>query len=176
MNSWFAEPLNLAETLDPLWNMLTEVAERGKDTASVMYGIKRGWVGHHNTGIWRDSAPIDGAQWGVFPTGFAWMLQHMWEHYNFAPDNVDWVRNVAYPLMKSLSEFYLDFLVQAPQNVESGQYLVTNPSTSPEKPVRTINGAQVSVTYGTCCVPCQEWNSRLTICWIDQVQPSIIRE
>ena len=74
----------------------------------------------------------------------------MWEHYNFAPDNVDWVRNVAYPLMKGLSEFYLDFLVQAPQNVESAQYLVTNPSTSPEKVVRVTNNVRISVTYGMC--------------------------
>ncbi|KAL0569940.1 hypothetical protein V5O48_012024 [Marasmius crinis-equi] len=149
MNSWLAEPLNIAETLDPLWNMISEMAERGKDTALTEYNITRGWIGHHNTGIWRDSAPIDAAFYGMWPMAPAWMMQHFWEHYAFEPDNVEWVRDVAYPLMKGLSEFYLDFLVAAPKDVEPNEYLVTNPSMSPERTIRTDNGTKVSLTYGS---------------------------
>ncbi|KAL0569939.1 hypothetical protein V5O48_012023 [Marasmius crinis-equi] len=149
MNSWLAEPLNIAETLDPLWNMISEMAERGKDTAATEYNITRGWIGHHNTGIWRDSAPIDAAFYGMWPMAPAWMMQHFWEHYAFEPDNVEWVQDVAYPLMKSLSEFYLDFLVVAPEDVEPNEYLVTNPSMSPERAIRADNGTSVSLTYGS---------------------------
>ncbi|KAF5365998.1 hypothetical protein D9758_006696 [Tetrapyrgos nigripes] len=51
MNSWLCEPLNIAETLDPLWNLLKDMAERGATTAAEEYNIHRGWVAHHNIGI-----------------------------------------------------------------------------------------------------------------------------
>ncbi|KAK7060201.1 hypothetical protein VNI00_000966 [Paramarasmius palmivorus] len=144
MNSWLAEPLNVAETLNPLWNMLGELAERGKQLASDHYNIKRGWVAHHNTNLWRDSAPIDGAVYGMWPAGSAWLMQHVWEHYAYDPSNTDWVKNVGYPMMKGAAEFYLDFLVETPQSVESQRYLVTSPSMSPEN--RLPGGT--SLTYG----------------------------
>ncbi|KAF9269603.1 hypothetical protein L218DRAFT_939895 [Marasmius fiardii PR-910] len=149
MNSWLSEPLNIAETLDPLWNLISEMAERGKVTAAEEYNISRGWIGHHNTGIWRDSAPIDAAYYGMWPMAPAWLLQNAYEHYAFEPDNVDWVKTVAYPLMKGLCEFYLDFLVAAPKDVEPQQYIVTNPSMSPERGIGTYNGTTVSLTYGS---------------------------
>ncbi|KAG7099878.1 hypothetical protein E1B28_001680 [Marasmius oreades] len=149
MNSWLSEPLNIAETLDPLWNLISELAERGKVTALEEYNITRGWIGHHNTGIWRDSAPIDAAYYGMWPMAPAWLMLNVYEHYKFEPDNVDWVKNFAYPLMKDLCEFYLDLLVVAPKNVEPQQYLVTNPSMSPESGIGTYNGTQVSLSYGS---------------------------
>ncbi|KAK1232465.1 hypothetical protein PQX77_004403 [Marasmius sp. AFHP31] len=149
MNSWLSEPLNIAETLDPLWNLLTEVAERGKVAAAEEYNIQRGWVAHHNTGIWRDSAPLDAAYYGMWPLAPAWMLQNVWEHYAYEPDNVEWVRSVAYPLLKGLSEFYLDFLVVTPEDVEDEEYIVPNPSMSPERGIGAYNGRSVSLTYGS---------------------------
>jgi alpha-L-fucosidase 2 len=149
MNSWFAEPLNVAETLDPLWNMISEMAERGKITALETYNISRGWVGHHNTGIWRDSSPIDAAFYGFWPLAPAWLLQHMYEHYAFNPDpESSFLKDTAYPLMKSLSEFYMDFLVEAPLDVEPDGYIVSNPSMSPEHGIGNYNDTNVSLTYG----------------------------
>ncbi|KAK7047402.1 hypothetical protein VNI00_006633 [Paramarasmius palmivorus] len=147
MNSWLAEPLNIAETLDPLWNMIEELAERGRDIAAEEYNISRGWVAHHNTNLWRDSAPIDGAFWGFWPLAPAWLMQNIWEHYAFDPSLEGWVRDVAYPLMKGLSEFYLDFLLPTPNDVEETEYLVTNPSMSPEHQIGTEGGTQYSLTY-----------------------------
>ncbi|KAJ7599269.1 alpha-l-fucosidase [Mycena floridula] len=150
MNSWFAEPLNLAETLDPLWNLMLDVAERGKVDALVTYNISQGWIGHHNTGIFRDSAPIDAAFYGFWPMAPAWLAQHLYEHYSFNPDpNSSFLRDVAYPLMKGLAEFYTEFLVQAPANVEPDQYLVTNPSMSPEHGIGNFNNTDCSLTYGS---------------------------
>ncbi|KAF9269605.1 hypothetical protein L218DRAFT_939896 [Marasmius fiardii PR-910] len=146
MNSWLSEPLNIAETLDPLWNLISEVAERGKITAAEEYKILRGWVAHHNTGIWRDSAPIDSAFYGMWPMSGAWLSQNMYEHYTFQPDNIEWVKNVAYPLMKSLCEFYLDYLVVTPEGVEPQRYVVPNPSSSPEKGIGEYNDTNVPMT------------------------------
>uniref|UniRef100_A0A0W0FDY4 Uncharacterized protein n=1 Tax=Moniliophthora roreri TaxID=221103 RepID=A0A0W0FDY4_MONRR len=149
MNSWLAEPLNTAETLDPLWNLLTELAERGKAIAAEEYKITRGWVAHHNTGLWRDSAPIDSAYYGMWHMGVAWLMQNVWEHYAFDPSQEEWVRDVAYPLMKGLSEFYLEFLVPTPKEVEDTEYLVMVPSMSPEHGLGTYSGTKISLTYGT---------------------------
>ncbi|KAG7095449.1 hypothetical protein E1B28_006194 [Marasmius oreades] len=149
MNSWLSEPLNIAETLDPLWNLISEMAERGTVTAVEEYNITRGWVGHHNTGIWRDSTPIDAAFYGMWPMAPAWLMQNAYEHYAFEPNNIDWVKNVAYPLMKGLCEFYLDFVVVTPKDVEPQEYIVTNPSMSPEKGIGDYNDTNVSLTYGS---------------------------
>ena len=45
-----------------------------------------GWVAHHNTDLWRATAPIDGPQWGMWPTGGAWLAHRLWERYVFTGD------------------------------------------------------------------------------------------
>ena len=50
-----------------------------------MYGA-RGWVAHHNTDLWRATAPIDGPQWGLWPTGGAWLCVALWDHYEYNGD------------------------------------------------------------------------------------------
>ncbi|KAK0458952.1 putative large secreted protein, partial [Desarmillaria tabescens] len=150
MNSWLAEPLNIPEVLDPLWNLITEVAERGEIAAREIYNISHGWVVHHNTDIWRDSAPVDAAFYGFWPMSPAWLMQHMYEHYAFGLD-VQFVETKAYPLMKSLSQFYLDFLVVA--DLEGTSYVVPNPSMSPEHGIGNYNDTNVSLTYGKMHLP-----------------------
>ena len=90
-----------------------------------MYGA-RGWVAHHNTDIWRISGVVDGAAWGMWPTGSAWLTQHLWEKYLYSGD-VEFLKSV-YPVMKSACEFYQDFLVEEPVH----KWLVVSPSISPE--------------------------------------------
>jgi len=125
MNYWPAEPCALAECAEPLERMLSDLAERGRETARRMYGAP-GWVAHHNTDLWRATAPIDGAQWGLWPMGGAWLLQHLWERWDYGRDP-DVLRR-AYPLFKGAVEFYAAFLVEDP---DSGA-MVTAPSISPE--------------------------------------------
>ncbi|KAF5365995.1 hypothetical protein D9758_006695 [Tetrapyrgos nigripes] len=81
----------------------------------------------------------------MWPLAPAWLLLHMWEHFAFDPSLTSWVSDVAYPLMKGLCEFYLDFLVVAPADVEPEQYIVTNPSMSPEHTIRN----SLALTYGS---------------------------
>jgi alpha-L-fucosidase 2 len=68
MNYWPAESCNLAECIEPLMAMTMDLTETGARTARVHYGA-RGWVAHHNTDLWRASAPIDAPQYGFWPTG-----------------------------------------------------------------------------------------------------------
>ena len=125
MNYWPAEANALAECVEPLERMVTELAERGRDTARRMYGAP-GWVAHHNTDLWRASAPIDGAQWGLWPLGGAWLLQHLWDRWDYGRD-LDDLRRV-YPLFKGAAEFFAATLVEDPGTGA----MVTAPSISPE--------------------------------------------
>ena len=125
MNYWPAEVANLAECAEPLFKMIAELAETGARTARTHYGAG-GWVLHHNSDLWRNTAPVDGPRSGMWPTGGAWLATHLWEHYLYSGDKVFLAR--AYPLMKGAAEFFVDTLVEDP----SGRYLVTSPSLSPE--------------------------------------------
>ena len=125
MNYWPSEITNLSEMNEPLIRMIREVSETGKQTARDMYNAE-GWVLHHNTDIWRFNGPIDGAFWGMWPMGGAWLCQHLWEKYAFS-GNQEYLRSV-YPVMKSAVEFYLSFLIEEPEH----NWLVVSPSVSPE--------------------------------------------
>ena len=125
MNYWPAETTNLSECHEPLLRMVSELVENGQRTARVHYGA-RGWVCHHNTDLWRQTAPIDGPLWGFWPSGGAWLCTHLWDHYEFTGDKQFLAR--AYAVMKGAAEFFLDTLVPEPKH----KWLVTCPSISPE--------------------------------------------
>lgn len=128
MNYWPAEVTNLSETHQPLFQMIKELSESGKETARILYGAD-GWVAHHNTDIWRVTSPIDFAAAGMWSTGGTWLTQHLWEHYLYTGDK-DFLREV-YPVMKGASDFLLTTLIEHPQHKEKG-WLVLSPSISPE--------------------------------------------
>lgn len=125
MNYWPAESGNLAETVEPLIAMVEDLTVTGARTAERMYGA-RGWVVHHNTDLWRASAPIDGPNWGMWPLGGAWLSLHLWDRYEFSADAS--LLTDFYPVFKGASQFFLDTLVEDP----ASGWLVTNPSLSPE--------------------------------------------
>ncbi len=126
MNYWLADPANLAECFDPLITMAEDLSQTGAVIAREHYGA-RGWVLHHNTDLWRAAAPIDGAQWGLWPTGGAWLCAQIWDHLRYAGFPPEAVERV-YPILRGASEFFLDFLVPLP----GSDLLVTAPSVSPE--------------------------------------------
>ena len=125
MNYWPVESANLGECVEPLVRMVEDLAVTGAVTARKGYGA-RGWMAHHNTDLWRATAPIDGPNWGMWPCGGAWLCQALWEHYEYHPDQA-WLRRI-YPLLKGAALFFVDALVEDPQ----GRGLVTSPSISPE--------------------------------------------
>jgi alpha-L-fucosidase 2 len=125
MNYWLAEPANLAECVAPLVAMVEELARSGARTAREMYGA-RGWVAHHNTDLWRASAPVDGSFWGLWPMGGAWLCLHLWDRYDYGRDRRFLDR--VWPVMRDGALFFLDTLMPLPGT----DRLVTNPSLSPE--------------------------------------------
>ncbi|HEV2293079.1 MAG TPA: glycoside hydrolase family 95 protein [Tepidisphaeraceae bacterium] len=125
MNYWPAEVTNLSELHEPMFAMIDDLRVSGARTAKKMYD-SRGWVLHHNTDLWRGTAPINNID-GLWPTGAAWLSHHLWERYLFTRDK-EFLAIRAYPAMKEASQFFVDFLIKDPTT----RYLVTNPSHSPE--------------------------------------------
>ncbi len=141
MNYWPAEPTNLSETHEPLIELVKELSVAGQKTAKDMYGAD-GWVCHHNTDLWRICGPVDGATWGMWPSGGLWLSQHLWERYLYNGDKA-YLRSV-YPAMKGSAEFVLSFLTPEPEH----GWLIFAPSTSPEnRPAHMPN--MVNIAYAT---------------------------
>ena len=141
MNYWPAEVGNLPECHVPLFDHLERMRASGEVTAQRMYGC-RGWVAHHNTNIWGDTAPTDAThratQW---PLGAAWLSLHLWEHYRYSGDRA-FLEKRAYPLMKGACLFLLDLM----RPDEHGR-LLTGPSVSPENAYIMPDG-----TVGALCM------------------------
>lgn len=125
MNYWMAEPTNLAECAEPLIRMVEETAQTGRKVAKANWGAD-GWVCHHNIDLWRATGPIDASWYGFWPTGGAWMCQHLWEQYQFNGDK-QYLERI-YPTLKEAARFFIDTLVEEPDH----GWLVTCPSLSPE--------------------------------------------
>ncbi|EJG00095.1 glycosyl hydrolase family 95 catalytic domain-containing protein [Flavobacterium sp. F52] len=125
MNYWPAQVTNLQELHEPFVQMAKELAITGAETARMMYNAN-GWVLHHNTDIWRVTAPVDSAASGMWPTGGAWVCQDLWERYLYTGDK-KYLAEI-YPIMKGAADFFLDFMIVDPNT----GYLVVVPSSSPE--------------------------------------------
>ena len=125
MNYWPVETCNLSELHEPLFDLIDTAREDGRRVARFYYGAG-GFVLHHNTDIWGDAVPIDGARWGVWPMGAAWLSLHLAEHYDFTRDR-RFLAERAWPVMKEATQFFLDYL-----QPDGKGHLVTGPSTSPE--------------------------------------------
>ena len=124
MNYWPSEMTNLSETLLPLNNFLRELTVPGARTAKKMYGAN-GWTMHHLTNPFGKTSVGDGVH-GVTPLNGAWMTFPLYRHFEFNQD-LNYLKNEAYPVIKGSVEFVLDYLIESPEG-----YLVSNPSSSPE--------------------------------------------
>ena len=126
MNYWPSEVGNLSECTEPLFDLIADCAVTGRQTAQAHYGA-RGWVLHHNTDLWRGTAPINASNHGIWVSGGAWLCHHLWEHYLFTGDT-NFLAQRAYPAMKEAALFFTDFLVPDPKT----GWLISGPSNSPE--------------------------------------------
>ena len=140
MNYWPAESCNLSECHTPLFDHLERMLPNGQRTAEVMYGCS-GFVAHHNTDIWGDTAVQDiwepASYWVM---GAAWLCTHQWTHYTYTKDT-EFLKK-AYPVMREAAKFFLDFLV------EKDGKLLTCPSVSPENTYILPNGQRGCLTAG----------------------------
>lgn len=140
MNYWPVESCNLAECALPLIDMVEELVQPGQRTAKMHYNC-RGWVAHHNTDLWRATTPVDGAGWGVWVTGGAWLCQELWDHYAFSGDGRYLER--IYPILREASLFFVDYLTEG-----KNSWLVSSPSASPENAFIAPDGEPAGLSAG----------------------------
>ena len=121
MNYWPAEPANLSECHTPLFDLITsQLPAWRKATADEQRfqtadGKPHGWAVRTSHGIHGDQ----GWQWDV--SANAWYCQHFWWHYVWTGDK-DWLRRVAYPVLKETCEFWAARLKALPD----GRLVVPN--------------------------------------------------
>ncbi len=126
MNYWPAEVANLSDCHDPLFRLIEECAETGRNVAREHYGAE-GWVLHHNTDLWRGTAPINHSNHGIWLGGSGWLSHHLWERFLFTRDTA-FLRERAWPVMREAARFYAQFLITDPKT----GWLISTPSNSPE--------------------------------------------
>lgn len=138
MNYWCALPCALPELTEPLTRLVAMLSVKGEDTAKSYYHAN-GFVAHHNSDIWGFSAPTPGSvQWSYFQGSSGWLCHHLFEYYEYTLDK-EFLRDVALPIIRKASEFYLDLLTE-----HDGGKLFVTPSASPENEFK-YDGKHVSL-------------------------------
>ena len=147
-NYWPAFVANLAEMAAPLDDFIRALADNGRHTARNYYGVNKGWCASHNSDLWAMANPVgekrESPMWACWNMGGAWLVQTLWERYLFTQDK-QYLKTVAYPLMKGAADFCLEWLIDNPKN--PGE-LITAPSTSPENEYVTDKGYHGVTCYG----------------------------
>ena len=115
MNYWPVEIANLGECHTPLFDLLASQIPAWRAATAQAKDFRladgsftqRGWAirtSHNITG---------GMGWKWDKTANAWYCQHLWEHYAFGLDK-DYLRNIAYPILRETCEFWEDHLKALP--------------------------------------------------------------
>ncbi|KAI0407420.1 Six-hairpin glycosidase-like protein [Xylaria palmicola] len=129
MNYWGAEQTGLGATEGALWDYMQDTwVPRGTETAKLLYDAE-GWVVHNEMNIFGHTAMKEGALWANYPAAGAWMMQHVWDRFDYTQD-VNWLRKQGYPLLKGIAQFWVSQL-QEDKFFNDGS-LVVNPCNSPE--------------------------------------------
>ena len=140
MNYWGAYNTNLAETVPPLTDFLNSLREPGRITAKEYYGIEstpehpeNGWTAHTQCSPFGWTAPGWEFYWGWSTAAVAWLMQNLWEHYEFT-GNIDYLRDSIYPIMRESVRFYVQWLIYDKKQ----DRMVSSPTYSPEHGPATI--------------------------------------
>ncbi|KAH7137768.1 Six-hairpin glycosidase-like protein [Dactylonectria macrodidyma] len=129
MNYWVADQTGLAATQKSLWDYMQDTwVPRGTETAKLLYNAT-GWVVHDEMNIFGFTAMKDVASWANYPIAPAWMMQHVWDAFEYTQD-VKWLREQGYPLIKGVAGFWVSSL-QEDLYTEDGS-LVAVPCNSAE--------------------------------------------
>jgi alpha-L-fucosidase 2 len=147
MNYWAAEKTGLGDMHEPMIQQIINMSKTGKYIAKNMYGMP-GWVAGHNSDLWALTNPVGhlgkgDPVWANRIMAAPWLSQHLWEKYQYRGDK-NYLRNDAYPVMKSAAEFCMAWLTE-----DQNGKLITSPSTSPENRFIGEDGKAWAVTRGS---------------------------
>jgi alpha-L-fucosidase 2 len=117
MNYWPADTTNIAECDLPLFDWMQSMQEPWKKNTAAEpdFALPSGAPMRTGLNEWGSGTFV----WDK--TANAWLCQQLWEHYAFGGDK-DYLRNVAYPIIKEIVEFWEDHLKTLPD----GRLVVPN--------------------------------------------------
>ena len=134
MNYWGAYNTNLSETAKPLVRFLDKMREPGRITAKEYYNIfsdeskpENGWIAHTQATPFGWTSPGWDFYWGWSTAAVAWLMQNIWEYYEFTLDK-EYLEKEIYPIMRESAEFYRQWLIYD----DNQDRLVSTPTYSPE--------------------------------------------
>ncbi len=116
MNYWPVESTNLQECHLPFLNYIyneSQIQDSWKSMAAEL--DCRGWAVKVQCNIFGQS------DWAWNRPANAWYCLHIWDHYLYNPDS-KYLKEIAYPVMKSTCEFWLDRLIVS----DEGKYIAPN--------------------------------------------------
>lgn len=125
MNYWPAETTGLQKYTEALFQYIERLVPHGRETARKLYGCN-GIFLPLQTDAWGRSTP-EAYGYAVWNGAAAWLGQHFWSHYEYAPDDTEFLAQRVYPYLKEAAAFFEDLLVKD----QNGIYQIV-PSQSPE--------------------------------------------
>lgn len=139
MNYWPTFNTNLTECAIPLVNYVDSLREPGRVTAQTYLGIEskegeqNGFVFHTQNTPFGWTCPGWDFSWGWSPAATAWILQNVYDYYEYTGDK-EYLKTKIYPMLKEASLCFKSVLVE---DKKTGR-LVTVPTFSPEHGPRTM--------------------------------------
>lgn len=134
MNYWCAYNTNIKETALPLIDFLNSLREPGRVTAKEYYNIasdpehsENGWTVHTQCSPFGWTAPGWDFYWGWSTAAAAWLMQNIWEYYEFTGDKQILSEKI-FPIMRESVRFYTQWLIYDKKQ----NRLVSSPTYSPE--------------------------------------------
>ncbi len=138
MNYWHAYNTNLKECAIPMIEYVEGLREPGRKTANIYFGVEstkenpeNGFTANTQSTPYGWTAPGWQFDWGWSPASVPWMLQNVWEYYEYTLDE-EFLKETIYPIMKEEAVFYSQILIED----EEGR-LISTPAYSPEHGPRT---------------------------------------
>ncbi len=106
MNYWAVDVANTSECFLPFAKWLDSIREVRKEDTRAEFKT-RGWTMRGENGL------FGGSSWNWVTSCSAWLMQNVWDHYAFTGDK-EYLRTIAYPMMKDICEFWVDRLKALP--------------------------------------------------------------
>jgi len=128
MNYWFVDAANISECFEPLAEWVDSIREVRREETRRVLGITRGWLMRSENGV------FGGSTWHIQKGDSAWVCQNLFDHYTFTRDR-EYLKRYAYPVMKEISEFWVDHLKELPDGT-----LVAPDGRSPEHGPTGVDG------------------------------------
>ena len=133
MNYWPAEAANLQESTGALFDHLERFVPHARKAARDLYDCD-GILFPLQTDAWGRATP-ESFGWAVWIGAAPWLAQHLWWHYEYGQD-LEFLKNRAYPFLKEVAAFYESYLVE-----DGDGRLQIVPSQSPEN--RFVGGGDL---------------------------------